>query len=345
MRSILIIGFLALAIFSGTLLLDGCRKPRQSARATPFAFEIPAGFPQPAYDFAGNPLTVEGIELGRRLFYDGRLSLDGNFPCASCHQPNAAFTTFDHDRSHGFNHSHTLRNAPGLANLAWYSAYFHDGQYTDLESLISRHITHPNEMGETMAGVETKLSTDTMYQRLFDAAYNDPRVTGGRIVDALKQFVLSMVSSNSKWDRVQRGIESFAADEAAGQALFQAKCSSCHTGALFTDFSYRNVGLPINTSLNDLGRMRITGNHNDSLKFRVPSLRNLSLTSYYAHDGRFSAFRLMLRHYQSGVQASSTLDPLLASGIAMSSTEEDQLVRFLFTLTDTGYIHNPRYLP
>lgn len=345
MRPVHLVALLGLGVAGAVALLQSCRRTDiQLPVGTRMPFVAPAGFPQPAYDFNTAPLTVEAVDLGRRLFYEGALSKDSAHACGSCHMPEAAFTTFDHDRSHGYNHSHTLRNAPALANLAWHRNYFHDGQYDDLESVVTRHITHPNEMGENFAEVTARLSADTAYVRRFREAYGDGPISQERIVNALKQFLLSMVSANSKWDQVRLGTATYAPEEAAGAQVFAAKCASCHSGPLFTDFSYRNAGLDVDPTLNDFGRMRVTGNRADSLKFRVPPLRNLSLSAYYGHDGRYSAFRLYVRHYYQPV-ASPTLDPSLAAGIALSSTEEDNLIRFLFTLTDTSYIHNPRFLP
>ncbi|GAA4322278.1 cytochrome-c peroxidase [Flaviaesturariibacter amylovorans] len=339
-----ILSLLALLCGGGAALLAGCRRS-DAFRATPMLFATPAGFPQPAYDFAAAPLTREGVELGRRLFYEGRLSSDGVHACGSCHVASASFTTPDHDLSHGVNSSHTTRNAPALLNLAWYQNYFQDGRYNSLESVTVHHLTSPTEMGETLANVVAKLQGDSAYRRLFRAAYGDETVSAMRLTDALKQFQLSMVSADSRYDKVKRGEAAFTTQEQSGYALFIAKCGSCHREPLFSDFSYRNTGLPQDPVLRDAGRMTVTGNGADSLKFRVPSLRNLSLSSYYGHDGRFSAFRLMLRHYQNGVQPGPTLDPLLAGGIPMTTAQEDDLVAFLFTLTDTAYVNNPRYRP
>ncbi|RYY95140.1 MAG: cytochrome-c peroxidase [Chitinophagaceae bacterium] len=288
---------------------------------------------------------MEGVELGRRLFYEGGLSADGDHACGSCHVASAAFTTPNHDLSHGVNSSHTTRNAPALANLAWYRNYFQDGRYNTLESVTMHHLTSPTEMGETAANVVARLQGDSSYRRGFREAYGDANITAGRITDALKQFLLSMVSANSRYDKVQRGEASFTATEQSGYALFQAQCATCHSGPLFSDYSYRNIGLPQDPLLRDAGRMAVTGDRADSLRFRVPSLRNVSLSSYYSHDGRFSAFRLHLRHYQGGVQPGPTLDPLLAGGIPMTAAQEDDLIAFLYTLTDTAYVNNPRYRP
>jgi cytochrome c peroxidase len=340
----IVITGLFLFLVSGVMVLNSCRKtPLSSYRPTPINFTIPNGFPNPVYNFQNNPLTEESFLLGRKLFYDGRLSLDGHFPCSSCHQQVAAFTTYEHDRSHGYNHSHTLRNAPGLANLAWYPVYKWDGSASTIEAISLAHITAPDEMAETMNGIIAKLKNDTAYQPLFQAAYGSPQVTQDGILKALSQFVVNLVSANSKYDKVKRGEASFTAQEQNGYTVFQNKCNTCHTEPLFTDFSFRNVGFEMDPFLNDFGRMRVTGDAKDSLKFRVPSLRNVDLTSYYLHDGRLSAMRMMLEHYRSGINAGPTLDPLLTNGISLTDSEENDIISFLRTLSDSSYINNPRY--
>ncbi|MDB5196709.1 MAG: cytochrome-c peroxidase [Flaviaesturariibacter sp.] len=344
MRVSSVITSIIVLIVASILLLESCRKKDRSFyKGTPLAFTIPAGFPQPVYDFAANPLTEEAFLLGRKLFYEGRLSVDSFHACASCHQPDAAFTTFEHDLSHGVHNAHTLRNAPGLSNLAWYPAFMQDGRFSRLESVSLYHINAPNEMDENLPAIVERLKADTVYHRLFTAAYGDKYITNERLLEALKQFVLGMVSANAKYDKVKRGEASFTATEQSGYAIFQSKCAACHKEPLFTDFSYRNIGLPLAPGLKDFGRMRVTGNSADSLKFRVPSLRNVMFTSYYSHDGRFSFVQRLLSHYRSGVVPSSTLDPLLAAGIQTTTTEETALIAFLRTLSDSSFLNNPRY--
>lgn len=321
--------------------MNSCRKT--PLNLTRINFTIPPGFPQPQYNFATNPLSEEGFQLGKKLFFDGRLSIDGHFPCGSCHQPVAAFTTFEHDRSHGYNHSHTLRNAPGLFNLAWLSEYNQDGSAKTLEEVYRKHITDPTEMAETISNVLNKLKGDADYKRMFSAAFGDEKITEDRLYKALTQFVMNLVSADSKYDKVKKGEASFTAEEQSGYTIFQSKCATCHKEPMFTDYSYRNNGLEIDAGLNDHGRMRVTGNSADDLKFRVPSLRNAELTSYYSHDGRMSVFRMMIRHYRNGINQSSTLDPLLANGIQLTNQEEDQLVAFIRTLSDSSFLNNPRF--
>jgi cytochrome c peroxidase len=341
-KSFIAISCIILTVITASVLLNACRKNKTS-RPDVLAFTIPNGFPETVYNFSANPLTKEGVALGRKLFHEDKLSKDGNFPCSSCHEQDAAFTTYEHDRSHGYNFSHTLRNAPALSNLAWYPVLNQDGSGTGLETISVAHITSPTDMGETMSGVISKLSADAQYRQLFRSAYGDENITGERISNALKQFLLTMVSANSKYDKVKKGQASFSVYEEMGYEVFKAKCNSCHTEPLFTDFSYRNIGLPINPSLPDFGRMRVTGNKADSLKFRVPSLRNVEFSSYYTHDGRFSAIQNVIQHYRSGVQQSATLDPALTNGISLSNTDVINLVAFLKTLSDSTYIKDAQF--
>jgi cytochrome c peroxidase len=340
-RSKAVISFIVLFVATGTLLMNGCSKDKLDL--TPINFTVPPGFPQPAYDFTSHPLTEEGFQLGKKLFFDGRLSADGHFACGSCHQPVAAFTTFEHDRSHGYNNAHTLRNAPGLFNLAWLPEYNQDGSAKTLEEVYRNHITNAKEMAETIPNVLNKLKADDDYKRMFRAAFGDEKITEDRMYRALTQFVLNLVSANSKYDKVKRGEATFSAEEQQGYTVFQAKCATCHKEPLFTDFSYRNNGLEPDISLNDHGRMRVTGNAADDLKFRVPTLRNAELTSYYGHDGRLSVFRMMIQHYRNGIVQSPTLDPLLINGIQTTATEENAVVAFLRTLSDSAFLNNPRF--
>ncbi|MFL5809963.1 MAG: cytochrome-c peroxidase [Flavisolibacter sp.] len=345
MKSRFVIFFLVLFVVCGLLLIQSCKK-NQGAYAdppTPINFTIPPGFPAPTYSFQSNPLTEEGFLLGRKLFYDTRLSIDGTVSCGSCHQPVAAFTTFEHDRSHGVNHNHTLRNAPGLFNLAWYPYFNQDGSAASLPTVYVNHITNPIEMGETVTSVINKIKDDSAYKRMFLQAFGTNEVTMVTISKALTQFLINLVSADTKYDKVMQGKASFNTEEEDGFTVFKSKCETCHSGPLFTDFSLRNIGLAVDPSLNDFGRMRVTGNRSDSLKFRVPGLRNVEFTSYYGHDGRYNLPRGMIEHYGSTVQQSPTLDPLLTNGISLSVADENNLVAFLSTLSDSAFLNNPRF--
>jgi cytochrome c peroxidase len=328
------------------VLLEACKKTDSlSYKPTYLTFTVPNGWPQPTINiFANNPLTEEGFQLGRKLFYDGKLSKDGNFPCASCHQQFAAFATFDHDFSHGFNNTFTTRNAPPTFNLAWMPLLHWDGGINHIEVQPLSPLTANNEMAETIDNVLTKLKNDATYPELFRKAFGNTEINSQKMLKAIAQFMGSMVSSNSKYDKVQRGETTFTAAEQSGYTFFKAKCDACHKEPLFTDNSFRNNGLAINTFLNDFGRMRITNIKSDSLKFKVPTLRNVEHTYPYMHDGRLYSLRDVLDHYSSNlITTQPTLDPLLINRIAMATTDKNNLVAFLRTLNDTTFTKNLRF--
>ena len=325
------------------IVIEACRKSDLFKNTTPVSFNIPQDFPPTVYNFQENPLNQQTIALGRQLFYEGRLAKDGITSCGSCHNQIAAFTSYDHDLSHGYNNSHTRRNAPVLFNLAWYKEFQWDGSSNTLESITLKHINSPLDMGGTMTDAVRRIETDTLYKRLFREAYGSERVTSQRILKALTQFMVQMVSANSKYDKVKRGEAIFTPNEQIGYQVFQINCSSCHKEPLFTDFSYRNIGLTMDHHLEDKGRMEVRGNRSDSLKFRVPTLRNIMASSYYAHDGRFPLVRNVINHYRTGIVASSTLDPFLTNGIDLTDADVDYLISFLRTLADSTLLTNPNY--
>lgn len=338
------IGLLLIVTAASGLMADSCqKKDATGSKATPLEWTVPEGFPKPVYDFAQNPLTREGFELGRKLFYDGRLSRDGNFPCASCHQQFAAFSSFDHPFSHGFDDGFSTRNAPSLFNLAWQKEFHHDGGINHLDVQPLAPLTAPNEMAETIENIIGKLKADPDYPVMFRKAFGDEQINSQRMLKALSQFMVTLVSANSKYDLYKQGKASFTPYEERGYTLFKAKCGSCHSEPLFTDLSYRNIGLPAIPNLNDVGRMRITLDPADSLKFKVPSLRNVALSQPYMHDGRFASLEACLQHYSNGVVSSSTVDPLVKNRIPLSRTEVVDLVAFLRTLTDTTLTRAPRF--
>ncbi|HEX8462328.1 MAG TPA: cytochrome c peroxidase [Segetibacter sp.] len=345
MRLKVIILFITI-IAAGALSIEASKnigKKEPGPKVTMLKFTVPKGWPKPVYDFTSNPITQQGFDLGKKLFYDGRLSKDGNFPCASCHQQFAAFSTFEHSFSHGFNNTLSTRNASGIFNVAWKKNFMWDGGITHLDLQPLAPITAANEMSETFQNIIIKLKKDVVYKKMFTAAFGDERINTQRITRALSQFLLMMVSSNSKYDKVMRGEDSFNLPQRLGYEIFKQKCVSCHAEPFFTDFSYRNNGLPPMPGIADAGRMRITGNKEDSLKFFVPSLRNTQLTSPYMHDGRFIYLDNVLNHYRNEVVVGPTTDSSLKNKIALSNFEIGQIKAFLYTLTDTAFIKDKRF--
>lgn len=314
-------------------------------KPTPLKLRIPEGWPQPYDIFKDNPLTEEGFLLGRKLFYDGRLSKDGKFPCSSCHEQHAAFATFDHDFSHGFGGEFTDRNAPALQNMAWVNLYNWDGAFSTLEAQAVSPITAPNEMAENMDSVVLKIRKDKEYRDMFKKAFGSKEITPDRMLKALAQFSGMLVSSDSKYDRVMRGEDSFNSAEQNGYEIFKLHCEACHKEPLFTDNSFRNNGLKPDPQVPDYGRVKVTDDPADSFKFRVPSLRNLGVTQPFMHDGRFYTIPKSIEHYLSGIYNSPTLDSLLRKPIVLTEREKYNLTQFLYSLTDSVFIQNPAFKP
>lgn len=332
-----------LVTLTGSLLINACRKGQEDVPGkTPLTFTVPDGFPSPIYNFNDNPLTEQGFQLGKMLFYDGRISKDGHYPCASCHQQVAVFGTYDHDLSHGYNDQHSNRNAAPLFNLAWQKQFHTDGKYPSLEAECLDPIQAPNQMAEEIGNVLTKLRSDEHMRDMFEAAFGSGEITIERMQKALAQFTVSMLTYNSKYDQVKRGQNVYTDYEQRGYDLYKTNCASCHPEPLFTDYTYRNIGLSIDPALNDYGRYVVTGNKEDSLKFKVPSLRNVSLTYPFMHDGRYKSLKACIEHYASP-QQSSTLDPSLRNGIHFNSSEIIDLVAFLRALTDSTLVKDLRF--
>lgn len=306
-------------------------------------FTVPRGWPQPAYDFSQNPLTVQKVTLGRALFYDPLLSRNGVVSCASCHSPYSAFTHVDHALSHGIEDRIGTRNSPALMNLAWHQNFMWDGAIHHLDVQALAPISHPLEMDETIAHVVQKLQASPLYPSLFYAAFGDSLITGEHTLKAISQFMLTLVSSESKYDSVMRGESRFTSQEEAGYELFKQNCSRCHTEPLFTNLQFMNNGLRPDSLLRDAGRSKITQRPEDSLLFKVPTLRNVAFTYPYMHDGRFKKLSQVLSHYSSGIHQSPTLDPQLKSGIVLTATEKADIIAFLLTLSDRHFVFNPDY--
>lgn len=305
----------------------------------------PSYFPKPVYNFNKRPLTAAQVELGRALFYDPVLSVDSSTSCASCHSPYNSFAHTDHSLSHGIHDSIGTRNAPALINLAWSSLLMWDGAVNHIEVQALAPITNVSEMGEDMNHVVLKLNRSSRYRGLYFTAFGDSVATGQRTLLALAQFQLSLVSCNSKYDSVRAGFISYTEQEQHGYDLFLRHCNSCHTEPLFTNNGFANNGLSIDPLLNDYGRFRITNDRKDSMKFKVPTLRNVEFTYPYMHDGRFLSLYDVIRHYTSGVKESSTLALQLRKPVELSASEKTDLVAFLLTLSDKKFIFDKRFGP
>jgi len=340
-RKIVVFAMLVLSIAS----MYACSKNEEEIKPEEksVTFAIPANFPAPAYNFEQNQLSNAGFILGKKLFYDARLSADKSVSCGSCHQQFAAFANLDHKVSHGVNNCQGKRNAPPLFNLAWQKAFFWDGGVKNIETSPLNAITDACEMGTNIETIVTLLKNTAPYPELFNKAFGTADINSQLIMKSFTQFMGVLVSGNAKYDQIirkEKGV-SFTAEEQSGYTLFKEKCSSCHAEPFFTDFSYRNNGLDQISS--DEGRSHITGVKTDFGKFRIPSLRNIEYTGPYMHDGRFYSLDEVLEHYNSGIKQAENLDPSLKNGIPLNALEKNQIKAFLKTLTDNEFIKNKLY--
>ena len=307
------------------------------------AFVYPDYFPTPVYNFSNNQLTNSKIELGRVLFYDPILSKDNTISCASCHSPFNAFAHTDHDLSHGINDQIGTRNAPALFNLAWQKSFMWDGAINHLDMQALAPIAHPKEMNESMDNVVMKLQNSDRHTTLFKEAFDDDKITGAKILKALSQFQLTLVSSNSKYDQVKIGTAEFTLQEENGYQLFKQNCNTCHQEPLFSSYEFANNGLPVDPTLNDFGKYTVTKQSKDSLQFKIPSLRNLSYSYPYMHDGRFKKLNEVLNHYLNLDTKNKTLSKPLRQSIEMTSNEKIDLIAFLLTLDDKQFVFNEKH--
>jgi len=303
--------------------------------------KFPDHFPDPNYDFSQNLISFNGIELGRALFYDPLLSSDGKISCASCHSPYNSFAHTDHALSHGINDSIGNRNAPALINLAWHSTFNWDGAINHLDMQALAPIQDSREMNTPFKELIIKLQNSTIYPDLFYQAYGDSTITGELVLKALAQFQLTLVSANAKYDQKIKGLTVFNEQETKGEVLFNKHCNACHTAPLFTNNRFISNGLSENALLMDQGRFNISKDSADLYKFKIPTLRNLSYTFPYMHDGRFKSIRAVLNHYSENAEKSEYSDPRLKKGIKLSDDEKTDLTSFLLTLNDKDFIFNP----
>ena len=330
------------------LAVNACKKdpnPDSFAGAVPYPLVTPSGLPQMPIP-EGNPLTVEGVALGRRLFYDNILSANNTMACASCHVQSYGFTDNGKQYSVGIDNVKGTRNAMPLFNLGYQKKFFWDGGAADLESQVIGPIQNPVEMHADLANVLHKLNTHAEYPALFRKAFgNTDTITSALLMRAIAQFERTMLSGNSRYDKYVAGTGTLTAQELRGMTLFEdgtkGDCTHCHTmGGTFSDFEFRNNG--VDSIYTDAGRYRITLIASDSGKFKTPSLRNIAVTAPYMHDGRFTTLQQVLDHYNTGFHYGRQLDPVLATQPKNRMTTQDMqdIIAFLNTLTDSTFLSN-----
>ncbi len=306
-------------------------------------FHIPKGFPQPFYDIKKNIPTPAGFVLGRKLFYDPILSKDSSISCGFCHQRIAGFAHIDHALSHGINGLIGKRNVPPLENLAWNNSFMWDGRVNHLEVQPLAPITNPIEMNETIQNVIKKLQRNKEYVAMFKAAFNDSIVNSRNMLLAMAQFTGLMISADSRYDKYMQREDTLSLTELSGLQLFRDNCSQCHKEPLFTDNTFRNTGIPMDTNLRDSGVASINGQMKDFMKFKVPTLRNIEMTYPYMHDGRFRTLKQVLDFYTKKFTPESHADPILVKGIVLTEQDKSDIIAFLKTLTDQSFLHDRRF--
>ncbi|MFV0530676.1 MAG: cytochrome-c peroxidase [Flavobacteriales bacterium] len=306
------------------------------------ALNIPSYFPELNNSVNTNKPTKYGVELGKKLFHDNRPSADNTISCASCHMKANAYAD-NQTQAVGIEGRVGLRNTPPVQNLAFMKFYNWDGSKLQLErQSIVPIITH-EEMDSSIMEVISKIQEDSAYKELFLNAFGDENITPERIYKSIAQYEYSLISADSKYDKVKRNEnETFTENEAQGYQIFQQKCTDCHSTELFTDQSFRNIGFPLNPNINEeFGRARVTGNMDDYMKFRVPSLRNIEYTAPYGSFGQFSTLKEVLDYFDNGVLEADNLDPILKENnnrIPLTELEKENLIAFLKTLSDHAFI-------
>ena len=327
-----------------------------SFNAQAYELIIPEGFPQMDIP-ADNPMTIEGVQLGQRLFFDKILSADGTMACAGCHLPEGAYTD-ELAVSEGIDGIAGRRSSMSVLNAGFFdNGLFWDGRSSSLEEQAALPVEDPIELHESWPNVETKLRQDDFYPSLFRKAFgikDRSEISKNLAVKAIAQYERALIAGyNSKYDRVFRREEFFSDDEQNGFDMYfdlkpdlpDAECGHCHNAPLFTVNEYFNNGLDTVASLDDfedLGRGEVTGKRIDNGKFRAPSLRNIAISAPYMHDGRFQTLEEVVDHYNSGGFIADNLHPLIRP-LGLSDEQKEQLITFLHALTDTSYLEDPLF--
>jgi cytochrome c peroxidase len=333
------------------LLLVGCAGSGTAAPAAQnsapslIVSVTPAGFPMGSNaDRApsDNLLTDARARLGRRLFYDPRLSRTNEISCASCHEQEHAFAD-PRTVSQGVLARTGTRNAPALLNAAWGRSFFWDGRAHSLEEQAGQPIENPVEMDLPLAEAVARVGSDARYVGAFQSAYGEPP-SAALLQKALASFVRSLVSGQSPYDRHLRGDDSaFGEPEQRGEALFlsdQAGCFHCHPSGVLSNEGFFNNGTYV--AGGDTGRQQVTHLAGDVGKFKVPGLRNVADSAPYMHDGSLPTLEAVIDQYDKGGRGDPTTDPQIAP-LSLSSEQKADLLAFLRSLSDGALLEDARF--
>lgn len=324
--------------------------------ATPKPLTVPPIFQQllpPPFIPADNPQTVEGIALGRKLFFDPILSGNGTQACASCHKPANSFTD-DLRFSIGIDGIAGTRNSMPIYNMAWNinSKFFWDGRANSIEAQALEPVIDPIEMHNTWENAVASLQSHNLYPELFNKAFGTTTITKELTAKAIAQFERTLISGNSPFDKYLLGEGTLTPQQLNGFQIFmdesRGDCFHCHgneNNPLWTDNIFHNNGL--DSIITDKGLGEITGDPNQDGFFKSPSLRNLAYTAPYMHDGRFATLEEVINHYSEGLVYSPTIDPLMKSiaqgGVQLTEPDKADLKAFLLSLSDPSFINNPDF--
>jgi len=297
-------------------------------------------FPEPIYPIADSDSPIAA--LGRELFHDPILSKDSTVSCASCHSQYNAFAHSDHALSHGIADRIGTRNAPALVNLAWSESFMWDGASFSLEAQVLTPLTAHHEMDNSLDTILNRLNKHPKYSYLVQQAFGKSPIQTKHVLKAIADYESTLISRNSRYDSMRIHLVEFTEQEKKGYALFKQYCNRCHAEPLFTNGQFANNALPINTSLNDMGRFRITDDSAHIRHFKIPTLRNLLYSFPYMHDGRFKRLRDVLKHYAEGINMHDETRNI-KSPIPLSSNDITDLMSFLHALTDRTFIFNPAF--
>lgn len=319
-----------------------CNDVHTELQDSAIKIKIPAHFPDIIYPEDNTPTTLR-IELGRRLFYDTRLSSENDINCATCHVQSAAFT--DGKRiSTAASSSDFGRNSPTLANLAWAPVLMAEGGVISLELQALAPLHNNLEMGDNMMPVVENLNRDKNIRRLAKAAYNRDSVDPFVVTRALAAFQRTLISGDTRYDRYRNNQSAdFTESEIRGMEIFfseKTNCGSCHSGTFFTDYEFYNIGLYEQYA--DIGRERKTHLAEDNGKFKTPTLRNIALTGPYMHDGSLSTLQEVIDFYNGGGHNHPNKDNKI-SELNLSESEQNDLIAFLNTLTDWNFVQNKNF--
>jgi len=342
------------------LLISSCKSEDDDNgyTATPATLEIPALFAQllPTPNIPqDNPLTEEGIALGRKLFFDPILSADNTLACAACHRPQQGFSD-QRQFSIGIDGIAGTRNSMPLQNLAFNSSntFNWNGSANSLEAQGLEPVTNPIEMHNTWANAASEIEAREDYRLLFEQAFGTSSIDSTLVTKAMAQFIRTLISGDSKFDRYLQEEATLTPNELNGFNVFmdesRGDCFHCHgnpNNPLWTDNIFHNNGL--DAVITDRGRGDVTGDPRDFGLFKSPSLRNLAFTAPYMHDGRFATLEEVIDHYSEGLVFSETIDPLMKAiadgGVQLTPQDKADLKAFLLTLSDPSFINNPDFSP